>query len=157
MPGLQVLDGRHALALARTRKLDNDIERGKRQQMIIQAMMDQAKTPAAITKFGDVIDALGDNIKTDMQYKEMLSFLEYAKGGIPSVDTLTLEGDDDWSTGVYYWKLNDEDLQQKKLILQSHLGLISSLAPDMDDEASSNYAGSTKRVVISPTEGSDAN
>lgn len=45
MPGLQLLDGRHALALARTRKLDNDIERGKRQQMIIRAMMDQVKSP----------------------------------------------------------------------------------------------------------------
>ncbi|WP_052245758.1 LCP family protein [Sporosarcina sp. ZBG7A] len=155
MPGLQVLDGRHALALARTRKLDNDIERGKRQQMIIQAMMDQAKSPAAITKFGDVIDALGDNIKTDMQYKEMLSFLEYAKGGMPSVDTLSLEGDDDWSTGVYYWKLNDKDLQQKQLILQSHLGLISSLVPNVDDEASSDSEENTKRVVISPSEGTD--
>lgn len=152
MPGLQVLDGRHALALARTRKLDNDIERGKRQQMIIQAMMDQAKSPAAITKFGDVIDALGNNIKTDMQYNEMLSFLEYAKGGIPSVDTLTLEGDDDWSTGVYFWKLNDEDLQQKRLILQSHLGLISSLTPGAEDEASADFEGNAKRIVISPSE-----
>ena len=33
--GMQHLDGKHALALARTRKLDSDIERGKRQQMII--------------------------------------------------------------------------------------------------------------------------
>ncbi|WP_432354547.1 LCP family protein [Sporosarcina sp. A2] len=157
MPGLQLLDGRHALALARTRKLDNDIERGKRQQMIIRAMMDQVKSPAAITKFGGVIDALGDNIKTDMQYKEMLSFLEYAKGGMPSVDTLTLEGDDDWSTGVYYWKLNDEDLQQKKLILQSHLGLISSLVPDVDDEASGGYDNTSKRVVIQPSTEMDSN
>ncbi len=155
MPGLQTLDGRHALALARTRKLDNDIERGKRQQMIIQAMMDRAKSPAAITKFGDVIDALGNNIKTNMQYSEMLSFLEYAKGGMPAVDTLTLTGDDDWSTGVYYWKLDDEDLQQKRLILQSHLGLISPLVSDdektatgleepADDESGSNSTEDTE-------------
>lgn len=157
MPGLQVLDGRHALALARTRKLDNDIERGKRQQMIIQAMMDQAKSPAAITKFGDVIDALGDNIKTDMQYSEMLSFLEYAKGGIPSVDMLTLEGDDDWSTGVYYWKLDDEDLQQKRLILQSHLELISSLVPDNSGKTSSEDATNTSDIVISPKSDTNVN
>src|SRR5699024_7653135 len=30
-PGKQLVDGEEALALARTRKLDNDIERGKRQ------------------------------------------------------------------------------------------------------------------------------
>ncbi|MDW0110777.1 LCP family protein [Sporosarcina aquimarina] len=157
MPGLQTLDGRHALALARTRKLDNDIERGKRQQMIIEAMMDQAKSPAAITKFGDVIEALGNNIKTDMQYKEMLSFLEYAKGGMPTVDTLTLEGDDDWSTGVYYWKLQDEDLNKKKLILRSHLGLISSITPDENDEANEDYGEQSNRVVISPSEDPEVN
>ena len=149
MPGLQTLDGRHALALARTRKLDNDIERGKRQQMIIQAMMEQAKSAAAITKFGDVIDALGDNIKTDMQYKEMLSFLEYAKGGMPSVDTLTIEGDDDWSTGVYYWMLDEEDLQQKRLLLQSHLGLMSSSIPDVDDESSFSHDTDSEKGTYS--------
>ena len=40
--GLQHLDGKHALALARTRKLDTDVERGKRQQMILQAIMKEA-------------------------------------------------------------------------------------------------------------------
>lgn len=123
--GLQHLDGRHALALARTRKLDSDIERGKRQQLILTAMMEQAKSPATITKLGDLFDALGDNMKTNMQYKEMLSLLEYAKGGIPKVDTLSLEGADDWSTGVYYWQLKSEDLAEKSMILQSHLGIIS--------------------------------
>lgn len=37
--GYQELDGEQALALARTRKIDNDIERGKRQQLIMQAIM----------------------------------------------------------------------------------------------------------------------
>lgn len=37
--GIQELDGRHALALARTRMADSDIERGKRQQMIMQAII----------------------------------------------------------------------------------------------------------------------
>jgi len=37
-PGMQHLDGKHTLALARTRKLDSDVERGKRQQMILEAV-----------------------------------------------------------------------------------------------------------------------
>src|SRR5699024_5353757 len=41
-PGVQKLDGEEALALARTRKLDNDIERGKRQQEIVKALIDRA-------------------------------------------------------------------------------------------------------------------
>ena len=38
-PGLQHLNGSQALALARTRKQDNDIERGKRQQEILSAII----------------------------------------------------------------------------------------------------------------------
>lgn len=122
--GLQHLDGKHALALARTRKLDTDVERGKRQQMILQAIMKEAVSVKSITKYGDVIDAVGDNMKTDMTFDEMKSFLEYAKGGMPKVDTISLKGYDDLSTGIYYWKLDETDLTEVKQLLQAHLGLI---------------------------------
>ena len=132
--GLQVLDGRHTLALARTRKLDSDIERGKRQQMILQAIIKEMVSVKSITKYGDVIEAVGDNMKTDMTFKEMTSFWEYAKGGTPKIDTLSLQGYDDWSTGVYYYKLNENDLQNVQQILKSHLGLI----PDSSTLTDSN-------------------
>lgn len=123
-PGLQHLDGRHALALARTRKLDSDIERGKRQQMILQAIMKEATSMTSITKYGDVIDAIGDNMKTNMTFKEMLSFIEYVKGGMPKVNSLTLTGEDDMSTGIYYYKVDETELEELKQLLQAHLGLI---------------------------------
>ena len=47
--GLQELDGEEALALARTRKIDNDIERGKRQQLVLQAIIDKAVSVGSIT------------------------------------------------------------------------------------------------------------
>ncbi|MCG3089547.1 LCP family protein [Sporosarcina cyprini] len=122
--GMQHLDGRHALALARTRKADSDIERGKRQQMIIQAILKEAASLKSVTKYGDVIEAVGDNMKTNMTYSEMTSFMEYAKGGMPDVESLSLKGYDDWSTGTYYYKLDDGDLHTIQQILKSHLGLI---------------------------------
>ena len=121
--GYQKLDGRVALALARTRKLDNDIERGKRQQEILSAIMEKASSASSFTKYGEVIDAVGDNMKTDMTFDEMKSFFSYIKGGAPQVDTLTLEGYDDMSTGVYYWELDEESLNETKDLLQSHLGI----------------------------------
>lgn len=121
--GYQKLDGRTALALARTRKLDNDIERGKRQQEILASIMKKASSASSFTKYGDVIDAVGDNMKTDMTFDEMKSFFAYIKDGAPQVDTLTLKGADDMSTGVYYWLLDEESLDETKDILQSHLGV----------------------------------
>lgn len=126
MPGLQHLDGQHTLALARTRKLDSDVERGKRQQMILQAIMKQAFSLKSITKYGDVIDAVGDNMKTNMTFNEMKSFFEYAKGGMPDVETINLVGTDDMSTGVYYWMLDEESLANVKHDMQTHLGVSPS-------------------------------
>ena len=121
--GLQTLNGSEALALARTRHYDNDIERGKRQQMIIESIMDKILSASSLTKYGSVIDAIGNNMKTNLTFKDMQSFFEYAKGGKPNVDTLTLTGYDDMSTGIYYWQLDDESLTEVQDILHGHLGL----------------------------------
>lgn len=121
--GLQTLNGREALALARTRQYDNDIQRGKRQQMLLESIMDEVLSASSITKYGNVIDAVGDNMKTNLSFKDMQSFFEYAKGGSPDVETITLDGYDDMSTGVYYWQLYEESLLEIRDILQSHLGL----------------------------------
>ena len=130
--GLQKLDGSQALALARTRKYDSDIERGKRQQEILKAIAIQAAKPSSILKYDDVIDAVADNMKTNMTFKEMKSFLTYLSSGMPRIDSLALEGADDWSTGVYYYKLNDESLEDTKNILQSHLGVSQTVNMDKD-------------------------
>lgn len=141
-PGLQELNGREALALARTRKLDNDIERGKRQQMILSSIIKKASSASSFTKYGDVIEAVGDNMKTDLTFDEMKSFFEYIKGGLPQIDTLTLDGYDDMSTGTYYWKLKEESLEETRDILKSHLGLqpeTSNISDNISD-TNNNYA-----------------
>ncbi|WP_075619148.1 LCP family protein [Paenisporosarcina indica] len=122
--GFQKLDGREALALARTRMLDNDIERGKRQQEILSAIVKKASSASSFTKYGDVIDAVGDNMKTDMTFDEMKSFLSYIKDGMPQVDSMYLSGYDDTSTKPYYWRLDNESLTETQNILKSHLELV---------------------------------
>ncbi|MFX3675286.1 MAG: LCP family protein [Paenisporosarcina sp.] len=138
-PGLQELDGREALALARTRKKDNDLERGKRQQMILKSIMKEASSASSFTKYGDVIDAVGDNMKTDMTFNEMKSFFEYIKDGSPRIDTLQLDGYDDMSTGTYYWKLDQESLDETRDILKSHLGI---------DADTSRYSGTKSETEL---------
>jgi len=121
--GFQKLDGREALALARTRMLDNDIERGKRQQEILAAIVKKASSASSFTKYGEVIDAVGDNMKTDMTFDEMKSFLSYLKDGMPLVDSMTLSGTDDTSTKTYFWRLDQEALTETQNILKDHLEL----------------------------------
>ena len=122
-PGLQTLNGREALALARTRKQDSDIERGKRQQEIIKAIATKAASVTSITKYDDILSAVGSNMKTNMSFNEMKAFFTYLTNGMPRIDTLTLEGYDDMSTGVYYYQLDEENVKEVSHILNSHLGL----------------------------------
>ncbi|RIJ65039.1 LCP family protein [Rummeliibacillus sp. POC4] len=122
-PGKQLLNGREALALARTRHQDSDIKRGERQQMILEAIIKKASSVTSLTKYDDILAAVGNNMKTNMTFDEMKSLAAYIKGGMPKVDSLSLKGYDDMSTGVYYYKLDTNNLAEIKQTLQKHLGL----------------------------------
>ncbi|MUK87358.1 LytR family transcriptional regulator [Ornithinibacillus sp. L9] len=125
LPGEQLLDGEEALALARTRKLDNDIERGKRQMDIIKSVAKKATSVSSVMKLDDVIEAVGDNMTTNLSFNEMKSFLSYATSGSNlDIDSMTLEGHDHQPANVYYWQLDELALNETKQTLQTHLEII---------------------------------
>lgn len=127
-PGYQELDGEEALAFARTRKQDNDIERGKRQQEIIKAIMDKSASAKGLTKYADVIEAVGDNMTTDLSFSEMKSFIDYAVEGTGlNVETLSLAGSDAYIDSIYYYQLDEEDLDNVKETLSNHLELTETM------------------------------
>ncbi|CQR46205.1 Putative transcriptional regulator YwtF [Paraliobacillus sp. PM-2] len=132
LPGEQSLNGEEALALARTRKQDNDIERGKRQQEIIKAMVNKAVSFNTLLNIGDLMQAVGDNMSTNMSFKEIKSFVSYGSTGNLDIETLSLKGSDLWAD-LYYYQLNDEDLAEKRQILKEHLGL-STFSSQTDDD-----------------------
>lgn len=74
--GQQVLNGESALAYARTRKVDNDVMRGSRQQQVLEATISKAMSIGSITKFEKVIDALNGHFWTDMNMSTMKKIAE---------------------------------------------------------------------------------
>lgn len=123
MPGTQEVNGREALALARTRHQDSDVERGKRQQMILEAIASKATSVTSFTKYDKVLAAVGNNMQTDMTFDEMKSLFAYLQNGMPDIDSLSLKGSDDMSSGIYYYLLQDDSLLETRQTLQKHLGL----------------------------------
>jgi polyisoprenyl-teichoic acid--peptidoglycan teichoic acid transferase len=121
-PGFQTLNGEEALAYARTRKIDSDIERGKRQQEIIKSIISKASSAKSVTKYGNVMEAVGENMETDLSFDEMKSFLDYATAGNQlNVETLSLEGSNSTIGGVYYYQLDESALELVKTKLKSQL------------------------------------
>jgi len=131
-PGWQTLNGEEALALARTRKKDNDIERGKRQLEIINAVIDKATSVSSIFKYDEIIEAVGDNMTTNMTFSEMKSFFAYATEGTKlDVEKLTLEGSNYQPGSVYYYQLDENSLEETKNILKRHLELPTYVESDV--------------------------
>jgi len=136
MPGEQKLNGEEALALARTRKLDNDIERGKRQQEIIKAVANKAMSLNSILKYDDIIEAVGSNMTTNMTFGEMKSFISYGRARDKlSFETYTLEGTDYQPGNAYYWQIDQTALAETQQMLKEHLELGNTATATEEDES----------------------
>lgn len=131
LPGEQTVDGEEALAFARTRKLDNDIERGKRQMEVVNAVADKATSLGSVFQFDDLIAAVGNNMNTNMTFNEMMTFIKYATGGL-DIEDFTLEGSDYQPGSTYYWLLDEPALEETRRMLQDHLEISGSYAEEED-------------------------
>lgn len=85
------LDGEHALALARARNApgaypgyglpNGNFDREKNQQKVLKALREKALSVGTLTNIGAVtglIDAMGENIRTNIQAKEIRTILDIA-------------------------------------------------------------------------------
>lgn len=69
--GFQSLNGEEALALARTRKIDDDVARGHRQQQIIEAIISKALNFQSVSKYTSIAETVGSNMRTNMRTSDM--------------------------------------------------------------------------------------
>lgn len=84
--GQNHLNGKRALAYSRERKayLDGDVQRARNQQQVLQAMFKKASSPEIITKYSNILKAVGKAFDTNMTAKEITSFIKYQLQANPS-------------------------------------------------------------------------
>lgn len=131
-PGQQTLNGEEALAYARMRYEDpeGDIGRTKRQQQIVQAIIEQSTSFGSITKLNDLMDATGDNFKTNMSLTEAFQLQPFVKS-LGSINRIDLTGSDTKINGVYYYQIDPLSLAEAKSTLKEQLNLPADDATDM--------------------------
>lgn len=105
-PGLQTLNGEEALAFARTRKIDNDIKRGERQQLVVQAVIKKALKVGSITKYSSVLSSLDDHFWTDMNQDTMLQIAQSGLTNKYTFDSYSFLWTDN-GTGSYVYLYQD--------------------------------------------------
>lgn len=110
------LDGAMALAYARHRKSDSDLNRTKRQQEVIEAALTQLKHPQSMTKISQLFKLYNETVSTDIPYSFAFTLLPMLFKNI-SLTRSTLQGDDLWEA-YYYFILNEYDLQNTRYQLR---------------------------------------
>jgi polyisoprenyl-teichoic acid--peptidoglycan teichoic acid transferase len=94
-PGPQHLDGYQAMGYVRIRHSDSDLARAERQHEFIEALRARVKDPSTFKNLPDVINAITDDIKADLNNQQMLSLVHYATT-LPkeNIHLATLEGEE---------------------------------------------------------------
>lgn len=73
------LDGETALCYVRARENTSDFDRAKRQQVVLQSLKKKMISIGTLTDFGKInsmLNAIGNNVRTDMSASEMKNFYE---------------------------------------------------------------------------------
>jgi polyisoprenyl-teichoic acid--peptidoglycan teichoic acid transferase len=76
--GPQHMDGETALRYVRTRYDDNDFARGVRQQQVLVALRQQGVSLNLITKAQELLEELGDSVRTDLEPRQVLALARMA-------------------------------------------------------------------------------
>jgi LCP family protein required for cell wall assembly len=95
--GRQSLNGEQALIFARIRKMDTDVDRGNRQQEVIEAAISQALKINNVTKYQEILDSVSDNVNTNFKFEDLVSLAGNMLSGF-TIDKHTYE----WYDGESY-------------------------------------------------------
>ena len=84
-PGVQTLNGEQALGFVRIRKCDSDFGRIERQQQFMHSLKLKLANPTTYAKAPDVLNAIMSNVRSDMDYGQMLSLANWSRS-IPNAN-----------------------------------------------------------------------
>ncbi|WP_394215579.1 LCP family protein [Brachybacterium vulturis] len=103
-PGMQKLDGFHALWYARSREGSNDFNRMCRQQRIVRAVTEEADPTTLALSIPGLVNATENNIQTDIPVKNLDAFVDLALRikdagftSYPITQDVTFTGDPDYA------------------------------------------------------------
>ncbi|MBU9723066.1 MULTISPECIES: LCP family protein [Bacillaceae] len=137
------LEGDQALAFARMRKQDTrgDFGRNDRQRQIVMAIIEEGAQFSSITRAGSILDALGDNVLTDVSFDNMVKIQEKYRSARHNMETIEITGSGTRIDNIYYLVVPEEERLRVSGELRTHLGLdedSSSVAAVEEEEETAN-------------------
>ena len=124
--GPQHLNGEKALQYARMRKQDpaGDFGRQERQKEVISKVVAKGKGFSSLTKYNDILEALQENVKTNLSLQDMIGIQATYKSAASTMEKLSVEGENKLiPNDGWYFFVSDETRQALSNELREHLGL----------------------------------
>jgi len=117
------LNGEQALPYVRMRKEDpnGDFGRQERQRQVIQGIISKGASFSSLTRFNEIFEALGKNVRTNLTFDEMLDIQKNYKKAADSVEQLQMTGQTEKIDGIYYVIVLDTEIQKVQTELKTHL------------------------------------
>ena len=119
------LNGEEALAYVRMRKQDptGDFGRQTRQRQVIQGVINKGASLGSLTKFDNIFEALGSNVKTNITFDEMVDIQGNYRSAASNIEQMKVEATGQYINGVSYQLISDAEQQRIQNELKTHLGI----------------------------------
>ncbi|MDQ0252782.1 LCP family protein required for cell wall assembly [Evansella vedderi] len=120
------LNGEEALAYSRMRMQDSrgDLGRNDRQRQVVAGIIEEGAQISSITKVGDILDTLGTNVKTNLEFDKMMKITQNYHSTRHNSETLEFSGQGGGrKNGVWYLFVPEEERLHVSNTLRAHLGL----------------------------------
>ncbi|MFE0442281.1 LCP family protein [Aerococcus sp. NPDC058936] len=117
--------GAEALAYVRNRYDDpnGDYGRADRQRQVLLAILDKYSDVSNIGSLGSLFDTVQTNVVTDLTVSDMTQLALNYRVDSENVESTTLVGTGDMSTGIYYNILSESQISETSAELREHLEL----------------------------------
>lgn len=135
------LNGEEALGYARMRKQDplGDFGRQARQREVIEKVIDKGVGLSTLTNYDELLEALQNNIKTNLTLKEIVSIQKDYKNAAKNIEKVEIVGNGKTlNDGIWYFLVEDEERQNLSDQLRAHLGLSESTVASSTASVSNN-------------------
>ena len=123
--GTQHLNGTNALKYSRMRYDDpnNDYGRQKRQQQILQNVIQKFKKSGSISAANKILDAVGDGVKTNIPIDDIATLYGNYHGAMDNVKTYHFQGQNATIEGVSFQIASPKEINRVSKLVRKQLGL----------------------------------
>ncbi|MGP4069944.1 LCP family glycopolymer transferase [Halobacillus sp. B29] len=116
------MNGEKTMGYVRMRYQDpnGDFGRNERQRKVIQGIIDKGASVGSVNKIGDIMDVLGDNVTTNMDFSTMQNMLMNYRSARENMTTYQMTGSGTKIDGIYYLQVPDEEVENVQEMVKEY-------------------------------------